>query len=333
MTVDNDNKWLNELPLKSEEIGFTPEQMTACPGCGRQNPPTRASCFYCSFKLEVPEEFAARVKLNLRTLENWEKGFNVVMLPVENENEGAADELSKLLSIEKGAFLQMIRSHKPLPIARVESGNEAEAVIRAFSLHGLECRTVSDVDLDHEKPTARLRWLEFGDGSIILQPFNSVAEVKVSAANLDLIVTGEIFASRIETSEKRKKRKTTTTNESQTSSDEKVIDLYSKDNSVGWRIRSHGFDFSCLGGEKSLLVGENMAKLAAKLKADLPHARFVEDYRQIRELLDHVWAIQFTKDSLGIRRSVFRGNTFGTVVSSDNQIQFTKYSRLQRRLI
>lgn len=333
MTSDNDNEWLNELPLRSEEIGFAPEKMTVCGKCGRSNPPTRATCFYCSFKLEVSEEFADRVKLNLRKLENWEKGFNVVMLPVENENAAAAAELSKMLSIENDFFLQMVRSRRPLPVARVESEGEVEAIMMAFSKHGLECRLLSDTDLDHDNPPSRLRWLEFGDGSIILQPFNTVSEVKLSAADLDLVVTGRIFASKIETSQKRKKRKTTTTSESQTSSDEKVIDLYSKGNAAGWRIPAHGFDFSCLGGDKSLLAGENMNTLAAKLKAYLPHARFVDDYSQIREFLDDVWAIQFTKDSLGIRRSVFRGNTFGTVVSSDNQIQFTKYSRLQRLLI
>lgn len=337
MTSETENdetfRSLGDIPLRSEEIGFAPAKMITCGRCGRPNPPIRAACFYCSFELEVPEEFADRIKLNLRKLENWEKGFNVVMLPAENENEGAADELSKMISIEKEIFLQMVRSNIPLPVARVESANEADMIKRAFSRHGFECIMMADEDIDQDKPPSRLRWLEFGDGSITLQPFNSVAEVTLSADELDLVVTGEIFSSKTETRQKRTKRKTSTESETQTSADEKVVDLYSKENLNGWRIPAHGFDFSCLGDEKSLLAGENMSRLVSRLKTILPNARFVEDYREIRELLDNVWEIQFTKDSLGIRRSVFRGTRFDSVLSSDNQIQFTKYSRMQRLLI
>lgn len=51
----------------------------------------------------------------------------------------------------------------------------------------------------------------------------------------------------------------------ETASDESLIDIYSRQNKIGYRIFAKGFDFSSLENEKQLLAVENMRKLIKKI--------------------------------------------------------------------
>jgi hypothetical protein len=112
-----------------------------------------------------------------------------------------------------------------------------------------------------------------------------------------------------------------------------LIDVYSAQDSVGYRVEAKGFDFSGLQNEKRLLAGENMKSLAEKLRAAAPQARFDEDYRRVRYEIGKIWEAEQKKDSKGLHKRGFGKVNFETIVTVDNLSQFTKYSRLQRQLL
>lgn len=81
MEKNQPDEWLKDLPVTAENIAFKPEEMIVCAKCARTNPPNRTKCFYCGGELEISDAQSRILKPNLRKLELWEKGFNVVFLP------------------------------------------------------------------------------------------------------------------------------------------------------------------------------------------------------------------------------------------------------------
>src|SRR5262245_12121491 len=67
------------MPVTAEKTGFDAAEMVACGKCSRKNPPTRLQCFYCGAELTVSDDRAAAIALNLRQMETWEKGFNIIL--------------------------------------------------------------------------------------------------------------------------------------------------------------------------------------------------------------------------------------------------------------
>src|SRR6187549_3439501 len=87
--------WLRNLPLRSEEIGFAPDELVACAECGKPNAPNRGTCLYCGAKREG---FAGDEKLEIRELEDWENGFNVILLDTgEADVEKASDVVAGMI--------------------------------------------------------------------------------------------------------------------------------------------------------------------------------------------------------------------------------------------
>jgi hypothetical protein len=77
-------QWLKETAAELEIKSFRPDEMVECPKCARRSPPTRLKCFYCGADLPLTERQAENVKpQQFRRLEDWEKGFNVILLPDE----------------------------------------------------------------------------------------------------------------------------------------------------------------------------------------------------------------------------------------------------------
>ncbi|MDQ3256599.1 MAG: hypothetical protein M3R15_22375, partial [Acidobacteriota bacterium] len=75
-----------------ESRGFAVNEMVACETCLRANPPTRVLCLYCAAPLAVSAENVDLRRPALRRIEEWEGGYNVVLLP----REGAAKPASEL---------------------------------------------------------------------------------------------------------------------------------------------------------------------------------------------------------------------------------------------
>lgn len=317
-----------------EPIAFGADEMIVCKGCGRKSPPNRLDCMYCAARLEIAGRDSETIKLNLRKLESWEKAFNVIYLadPAVLSDADLA-RIARFLDTEIETVRSIFAFGKPLPLARVESDEEAVIIEARLRELDVECRTISDEMLNADTVPRRLRGLEFSGDQLNLVDFNNDKKIAIICDDLTLIVVGEVFETRSESMEKRKKGKTSVVEQTETSVDEILIDLYTKNDSIGFRIPMTGFDFSCLGDDKGMLAGENIRALVIALKEIAQNARLDRDYHDVKNLLNDIWEIEQSKDSLGIRRQNFGKLEMGHVASSSNLRQFTKYSRLQWHLI
>lgn len=330
------DEWLKDLPLQTEDIRFKPEEMVACAKCQRMNPPNRLKCFYCSGELELTEAQNQSLKLKLRKLESWEKGFNVIFLPSSQVfDEAKTTEIAGFLKTEKEVIDKILASKISLPLARTESEKEAATVqTRLQREFGVETFILSDEALAVERPTRRLRGIEFYDDRLVLIFFNQNETNEISSGDLALIVVGASFERRIEATEKyNKKGDNEILSQSETASDETLIDIYNRTETLGFRIYSKGFDFSCLAAEKEITAKDNIKKLAEKLRRFAPGAKFVDDYVTKRSLLANVWEVEQKTVSQGLKREIFGRFNLGNLTTVNNTAQFTRYSRLQRHLL
>ncbi|MEO6587804.1 MAG: hypothetical protein ABIP06_00630 [Pyrinomonadaceae bacterium] len=327
---------LKDLPVTAENIAYGFDEMIPCGKCQRNNPPNRLKCLYCGAELQFSDEQTGFIKPVLRKLEAWEKGFNLIYVP---NNTVEIDEqkirvISRMTRLEKEVLQKLFDAKKPLPLARAESEKEAAIVKQRFAETGIETVILSDEKLAVEKPPKRLRGLEFSDEQIVLKTFNTDETIKFLSEDLTLIVTGAIFQKRIEATEKlNKKGENTLLNATETASDEKLFDIYSRQSEHGFRIEQKGFDFSSLGTEKSLLAAENIERLARKLKTAAPNAKLIEDYTQLRGVVGSVWEIAERKDSQGLVRERFGKFNLGNITTVSNLEQFTKYSRMLNNIL
>jgi hypothetical protein len=324
----------NNEQFQTEDIAFKPEELILCKNCARTNPPTRLKCFYCGAELELSAEQSAKIAPVLRKLENWENGFNLIFLPNgENVDAEAMAQIAKFLGLESEGLQKIFDANKPLPIARTESLKEAEILQNRLQESGLKTSVITDDSLAPDNLPKRLRGLEFEDGKILLFLFNNDEIEEINTEDLSLIVSGAIFEKSVESLEKRKKGESKILEASETASDEILIDIYSKNNSTGYRILTKGFDFSCLEAEKGILARENIKKLAAKLQTVAPDAKLIDDYLSVRNVLGEIWEVEQRKDSKGLTRQRFGKFDLSNISSSNNLQQFTKYSRLQWQIL
>ena len=307
-----------------------------CPKCGRRNAPTLLKCLYCGANLELSDEQSAKVQPRLRKIEAWEKAFNLIYVPAENKDfdEKNLPEISRMTRIEEDTLKRVFETGKSLPIARAESVKEVSIVKERLSEANIETIIISDEDLAFEQPPKRLRGLEFEDNYLSLKLFNINESIKIRCEDLTLIVAGAVFHKKIESVEKRKgKDEKKILDATETASDEMLIDIYSKDDKIGFRIEQKGFDFSCLGDDKTMLAAQNIKLLIEKLKMFAPNAKVSDDYLNVREFLGEIWEVEHRKDSQGLKRHGFGKFDFSNLTTSNNLNQFTKYSRLQTNLL
>lgn len=314
---------------------FDSNEMIACKTCGRTSPPNRTSCLYCGKPLELDQIQFDIARLNLREVENWESGFNLILpvglKPVSvNEREKAA----KILGFSAEFLAKIFEANEALPIVRLGSLQDAKlAKAKLEQLH-LEAVIVSDDELHPKEPARRLRKIEFEHERICLTLFNSGETVFIPNDKLTLIVCGSVFEKKIETIEKYSKSKESKTLSSdETAKDSKIIDIYSDSDLIGFRILMHGFDFSPLGNDMSFLATENMDKLFETIKEIAPNADAVESYNNIRELLAYVWTVDQIKESQGTEKKGVRDFNIKRETRVSNANQFTKFSRLKRHLL
>jgi hypothetical protein len=329
-------QWLKDLPLTAEKPGFKPDEMLLCEKCARSNPPNRLKCFYCGEQLKFGDTQAGSIVPNLKQMEVWEKGFNIILtnngsIPHSEENISAA---AKLLRRETLEIKNLLQKERPLPIAKAELAEEAGIIRQRLREIGFDSFVWPDEEIAPDSPPRRLRGLEFQDEKITFRLFNTNEAQAIPWDKLALIVTGSIFEKRVASSEKRKKNEEKqVTESSETSHDEPVIDIYSRKDNTGWRIMTRGFDFSCVGAEKSLLAGENMKKLVGLLKLRAANVKIDEGYLKVRAALGKVWQTEEKLASHKMQRESMGRFHFDNVMVSDNNAQFTKYSRLQWRLL
>jgi len=338
MVENGDNERRNEPVFdprfQTENLAYDTDKLIACVGCSRMNPPNRLNCLYCGRELEIDIEDAASIKTNLRTLELWERGVNVILCEGDACVEPDTEKLAVFLCMDATDLSLIINAGTPLPIVRVESEKQADILLAGLEQFGLKCTLVKDDALAADKPPVRLSGMEINDQQLTLKDFNTGNLTETVAADLVLIVLGSITESKVDSLEKRGLRKEAKLiGESATATDEAILDVYFRNDPVGFRVRLAGFDFSCLGERKGLLAGENLQRLIGVLKEQAPGAKYVDNYLAVRQALGRVWDVETRKDSKGVQHAGFGKAELGVVASTNNLNQFTKYSRLQWHLL
>jgi hypothetical protein len=330
----NDDSSVNPS-VQNEIAAFQSDEMILCKKCSRKSPPNRMQCFYCGEHFEISEVQSDLIKPNLRKLEAWENGFNLIYLAKQREiNETETRKISNLLNLEKDFLNKLFENGEFLPIIRLESLRDVEIVKEKLSKKGLETTIVKDDKLDLKNPLRRLRKIELEDEKIKLTLFNKAETIEIAREDLVLIISGSIYEKTQETVEKYiKSKENKTLSVDETAKDEKIVDIYSRNDLRGFRILTNGFDFSCLGNEMSFLAFENIVKIFEKLKLFAPNARAVENYNKIRNLVGEIWEIEAINQSRGVSKKGIGNFNLNKATIITNINQFTRFSRLQRHLL
>ena len=337
--VDDDNiltsgSIAEELRLQTENLAFQSGDMIVCESCGRTNPPNRLNCLYCARELKVGLQRPDLIRPNLRKLENWEPGFNVIVHPTGDANRLDFAKIARAVGLEIAEVEEIFGTKRPLPIARVGSEADAQIVVNLLKLSFVSGSIISDESFMLDRLPIRLRTMEIEDMALTLVDFNTGIRTKILREDLSLIVSGTISESKTDQLEKKQRRgEAKILDQIATASDESVLDIYDRRDGVGFRIMLKGFDFSCLGDRKGMLAVENMRRLVAVLHDFAPNARLVTDYGAVRHALSATWEVERRKDSQGLKRGGLGKITFGNTVSSSNLRQFNKFSRLQWHLL
>jgi hypothetical protein len=261
----------------------------------------------------------------LRRPAKHELGYNTIVLPSSAPvSRSAIADAASCLRLKPDDLEAILAAAVPLPVARTASRAEAELIAERLQTLGFRVMTLTD-----EGAVVRVRSLSFDHSTFVINPAQITNEVDVTWSNVVLLVSGRIVEKRVEVKEvKSRGGENELLNTSELFSDEAVIDLYASGYSETWRIQANGFDFSCLGAEKSLLASENIGRLQTQLAANATNARFDDSYNRLRPLLDLVWGAEQETKSSGWRRERPGKLSIGMATIHTNESQFTRYSRL-----
>ena len=325
MPKDNENIPFLGPVEPSEPQGFSAEQMIRCEECLRANPPTRVSCLYCVAPLPLTETSARLIKPVLRPPEKHQSGYNNILLPHDQVvADSVIADAGALLKLSAENLRSCLSQSLALPVTRTASRVEAELVTDRLRELGLDCLTVSDDELGDA--VRRVRSMTFDDVSLVMNH----EQARLSWSDIVLIVTGRLFETRVEITERMtRKPENEILDTSEFFSDEFVIDFYTATHSSTWRVGGSGFDFSCLGRDKALVVNENMGKLLEVIVQKATNAEVDDSYARVRNLLELVWTTQPETQSSGWRRERPGKLSVGVSTTRSNEIQFTRYSRLR----
>ncbi|HEV2706232.1 MAG TPA: hypothetical protein VGV59_09935 [Pyrinomonadaceae bacterium] len=324
-------------PLKSEPRGYTAEQMTACEKCLRANPPTRLNCLYCGAPLPSNEATEAFRRPELKPLEEHAQGFSVVALSASAD--ASIEEAAALLRREAGALREVLSAGCALPLVRVATCAEAELIARRLGAHGVTAEVLSDEALLGGKTSpTRVRKVEFGEATLDGWAVGQSEPLRMVWEHVVLLVAGRIFQRRAEVEERPGvlKRGVEVADTRETFADEAVLDIFaaqaSTEGATHWRIAADGFDYSCLGADKSLLARENFVALGEALRRRATRARFDESYGRLRRHVEAAWPAAERTASGGLRRERPGKFNVEAVTLVTNEAQFTRYARLLYRL-
>jgi hypothetical protein len=315
----------------SEPQGFSAEQMIRCEECLRANPPTRVSCLYCVAPLPLTETSARLRKPILRQPEKHQLGYNNILFPQPTVPDESIERAAELLKISLESLRQLMCESVPLPITRTASREEVELVSERLRELGLRSLALSDEELGlsfSESTVRRVKAISFDESRLTLHQVGEATEI--SWTDITLILPARLIETRVEIKEGiTRKPEKEILDTSEFFKDEVVIDFYSSTHAFTWRISSAGFDFSCLGNNKALVVNENIHRLQQLIVSKAVNAEVDDSYQRVRNLLEIAWGIKQETESSGWRRERPGKLSVGMSTTRSNEEQFTRYSRLR----
>jgi len=333
VNFDSKMEALREIALTADEHRFSPDEMIACRACSRSNPPDRTSCLYCGVALEAASLRPDIAKMNYQRPETWQDGFSLVYAGKTGLESGILENAADLLRVEHDALERMIAVGVPIPLIYLKSLTDAGLLGSRLSDAGFDCAIVGDDLLQPKVPPTRVRTVQFDSDAILLEDFNTSSVTPVKYDERVLLVTGSLVKTSTEVTGKVSKRAVKTMEETFAISDEAVVDIYPVSDVYGFRIRSSGFDFSCLGERMQRFATVNMAALIGDLRSRFTSGVFIDSFPTASPLFGPVWPVEEIKQASSVSRGPLGGIRKQNLTVLDNTSQFTKFSRLQRHFI
>lgn len=322
----------DEIPVRTSLEEFDPAEMFECTSCRRRTPPNRLDCIYCGAQLVLDEEKKALLKPVIRAPADDQEGFNLICFPTGKRLEsGDLRSIAKMIRMDERDVKLTIESGSAVPLGRGDSEEAVKLAAQRMRESGLDVRVFTDAEVEVDSSPVRVRGLSVeGEGRVALILFNNDEVVGLSAGDVELIVVGLSLENRIEANEKHKRKGLQKVlNTTEISSDEILIDIYTRSRAEAFRIQPTGFDFSFLGDKKGLVAAVNLKLTLQFLRGFAPDAVFDESYQSIRAAIDRTWRVVESEETKSIKRKGFGKVEKTRVTTSSNLDQFTKYSRLQ----
>jgi hypothetical protein len=303
--------------------------VVACPRCSRNNSLRRTACLYCGEALPVTDLTAAVQVPVLRPVEDWERGFSVVLAPPDGEADPRqAERLREIARLEEAQLEALLGARVSLPVARVPTPEEAGLVARLLEEAGFRTSIVADADLALDRVPRRVRELEISGDTLRLHVLWGDWE-ELARADVTCVVEGRMVSSRVDILESSGQRKRELVETSEFFSESYAVDIYGPSLDAGYRIKADSFDFASLGGRPAPFVEANLKRLGAALTSFVGSGRYDASFRHASRLLDQVWPPASRVSSRGrSRRGDLRKYTASTV-ETDPLSQFTRYSRMR----
>jgi hypothetical protein len=216
----------------------------------------------------------------------------------------------------------------PLPAKSFETKVQAQQIKDSLHDLGIDSLLVPAGELN-STALKKVRALEFTDDKLTGSFAGTDARLQQPRDEIALIVTGRLLSSRVELEERKRRGRKQTVDTRYLSADESVLDLYFSTSEVCWRIKASSFDFSCLGSARGFTTFENFKALIDYFHQNAPQAFYDDSYAQARQILEIVWPLEPQTRTGDWRRSGAGKFDFATVTTTDNEDQFTRYSRLR----
>jgi hypothetical protein len=264
---------------------------------------------------------------------NPDPGFYVVLTPGQttNLNESTLAETAAVLGLKTTDVGIVLGLDRPVPLAGTATREQAEMIVDRLVALGFKVGILREDTSSLDLPIRAVRSLALTADGLAAAVLRGET-IKIPWDDLVLIVIGRLVVKRVETEERRRRSGAKPLDSRSFFSDEPVMDLYTRSDEGGFRIRSGSFDFSCLGSEKSVTAFENFTKLLNFLSLRAPNVEVCDAHRSLRSVLENIWPIESQTSKEGRRRSGSGNADVATVTTIDNEIQFNSYSRVRQQV-
>lgn len=312
----------------TDRRAFAPSEMIECSGCARANPPTRGNCLYCGAAIETVQN---QLALTVPESEPEQGSVTHVVVNPREVSDAALADLAGVCNLTANELAVLLSCPgSSVPVCAVDS-SQAQGTCQHLRSLNFEPFTVADDQLNLNVVPRDLRTLKFTDESLVGVCRRAGETVTTKWDDVILIVAGRLFMTTIEIEKKKSGGQDRTVNEREFSADEAVLDIYMRNEELGWRIKSGSFDFSCLGDKKSITAFTNFSSLKNILRRRAGNADFDDAYTRVRLVLARMWPSEPTEGK-NERRRAGRRTIQAIVASKDNLKEFNRYSRLRRFL-
>ena len=162
---DNDKVILADEGDSKERRAFTQSELIECNACGRSNPPTRPNCLYCGAALKTHGRSFDPHAVMPAPESGLEKSFTVVALARGDAavEESALARAADLVALSPPDLRAVTSATRGAPFYCTNTAEQAEVVRERMRELAIPAVTISDDELNLDKPVQELRSLEFTD--------------------------------------------------------------------------------------------------------------------------------------------------------------------------